>query len=84
MSDSINSTGTTGANSIPIPGQHTPTETVSEQDAENFASQLEDEVIADEEQTQKDELIDLMKQQSFKEFGERQKEMVNEIKKDFE
>ena len=87
MSGAINNTGA-GTAPVPAANQHEKSaNAVSQQDADDFANQVmtDDGVQGEaEEQVQRDEVIDLIKQNSFQQFNERQKERLEEMKKTFE
>lgn len=85
MSNTINNAGTPGAAPVPTTDQrNTPSGTVNQQDADDFASQMNEDVVEGQtgEQVQKNELLELMRTTSYQQFSEKQKEMVEEMKKE--
>ncbi|MCY4328748.1 MAG: hypothetical protein OXC48_01475 [Endozoicomonadaceae bacterium] len=87
MSGAINNTNI-NITPAPVTSQNEKsTNTVSQQDADDFASQMNAGDTAAEgttEEVQRDEVLDLMKQNAFKQFHEQQKERQEEMKKNFE
>ncbi len=85
MAGAINNTGATGGSqSIPAGGKPASQAEVDKKDADAFANQLGGAGKKEKEEVKKDELLDLMKKNSFNEFSEKQKEMTEEIKKDLQ